>query len=384
MREAEAILSAYEQVKQKEGRCVLATVVHVSGSAYRRAGARMLVEENGQMVGAISGGCLEGDALRKALHALHQNENKLITYDTSDEEDAVIGAQLGCNGVIQVLFEPINPNQANNPIELLRRGVVAEQPMVLISCFRLEESGGQIGTILLLDEQLQVVGTTKPPPQLAAFQEASRTALAQGRSQFREYQNGASREQAFFELLLPPPQLVLVGAGNDAQVLAQMAEVLGWRITIADGRPSHASTKRFTGSCQVVVAKPEQLLAHLTINDRTAFVLMTHNYNYDLAVLKHLLDYENLPYIGMLGPKKKYQRMLDELADAGIHLSDKQRARIYAPVGLALGAETPAEIGLSVLAEIQRVFTESDGQSLRDREGPIHKHRQSQFQVVQL
>ena len=108
MREIIQLINAFEKAKQMQLQCALVTVVHVDGSSYRRAGARMLVTEDGQMTGAISGGCLEGDALRKAMLALSQRKKKLVTYNTSDEEDAAIGMQLGCEGIIQVLFEPIN------------------------------------------------------------------------------------------------------------------------------------------------------------------------------------------------------------------------------------------------------------------------------------
>ena len=140
MRELEAIITAYDELKSAGVPCVLATVVHVEGSSYRQAGARMLVDENGSMTGTISGGCLEGDALQKALHALHQGHNKLVTYDTSDEDDAVIGAQLGCNGIIQVLFEPLDFGDPINPIEIVRKVALQEDPMVIVILFNLQKS----------------------------------------------------------------------------------------------------------------------------------------------------------------------------------------------------------------------------------------------------
>src|SRR6056297_2218144 len=143
MRETEAILLSYDEAQNKGNQCVLATVVHVEGSSYRAAGARMLVAEHGFITGASSGGCLEGDALRKALLALDQNKNKLVTYDTSDEDDAVIGAQLGCNGIIQVLFEPVDPANDLNPVELLRRANNKNQTYALVSIFNLDKSDRQ-------------------------------------------------------------------------------------------------------------------------------------------------------------------------------------------------------------------------------------------------
>jgi len=383
MREIESIISAYEETENKDQKSVLATVVHVEGSSYRAAGARMLVDEYGFMTGAISGGCLEGDALRKALLALDQNKNKLVTYDTSDEDDAVIGAQLGCNGIIQVLFEPIDPDQENNPIELLKKAESYDQPVALVSIFNLDKIKNQVGTTLLIDEKGESTGKIDEPALSEKIQQVAGNSLEKRLNHFGEYHAENDTQNAFIDIIAPPPTLVLVGAGNDSQVLSRMAEVLGWDIVVADGRPTHANEQRFS-SCQVVVTNPEEILDDIRINETTAFVLMTHNYNYDLAVLKLLLNEEKIPYIGILGPNKKHQRMLGDLAADGIELTDEQSAKIYAPVGLQLGAETPAEIGLSILSEIQAVLTESEVRHLRELEGSIHKKEHYEFKSIEL
>ncbi|WP_420577236.1 XdhC family protein [Ekhidna sp.] len=384
MREIEAIVSAYKEARGNKLPCVLATVVHVEGSSYRRAGARMLVDENGVMTGAISGGCLEGDALRKALHALHQNQNKLVTYDTSDEVDAVIGAQLGCNGVIQVLFEPIDFLKERNPVELLMEANEKQDLSIIATFFHLDRNEKQIGTELLIDQQLVMKGRLGNQRIEKQLLEDCKQAFESKTSLFREYAIEDEKQYVFLEAFSPPLTLVLVGAGNDAQVLAQMADVLGWEIIVTDGRPTHASTERFVGSCQVVVSRPEDTLEKVKITERTAFVLMTHNYQYDLAVFKILLEQKDVSYIGILGPKKKYQRMLDELKEDGVELSTDQLDKIYAPVGLEIGAETPAEIGLSILSEIQAVLTGTRGTPLKDKDGPIHRKKNIEFKQVTI
>ncbi len=382
MREIDAIISSYENLKVNDLPCVLATVVHVEGSSYRRAGARMLVDENGSMTGAISGGCLEGDALRKALHALHKNENKLVTYDTSDENDAVIGAQLGCNGVIQVLFEPIDFSAEGNPVELLKLAGSKNHSMIIGTFFHLDKTHEQVGTVFLVDQNLHVSGQVAQADLYDQILIDCQKALEDRTSLFREYHFGAKRQYLFIEVFTPPPTLVLVGAGNDAQILAQMAGSLGWKIVITDGRPTHASSDRFESSCQVIVSKPEEILNEVEIADQTVFVLMTHNYRYDLAVLKILFDKSEIPYIGILGPKKKYQRMLDDLAAEGIELDKDHHNKIHAPVGLEIGAETPAEIALSILSEIQSKLTGTQGGQLKEKNGPIHKKKNNEFKQI--
>ncbi len=383
MREIEAIISSYVEAKKTGKKSVLATVLHVEGSSYRAAGARMLIDEYGFMTGAISGGCLEGDALRKALLALDQNKNKLVTYDTSDEDDAVIGAQLGCNGIIQVLFEPIDPGQEHNPIELLRKAADHDQPVALISVFNLDKSRRQTGTALLIDDKRNSTGQIDDPALSVKLSEIAKSAVEKRINHFGEYHTSSGTQHAFIEIITPPPTLALIGAGNDSQVLSRMAEVLGWNIIVADGRPTHATKQRFS-SCQVVVTNPEKILETIRINETTAFVLMTHNYNYDLAVLKLLLNERKIPYIGILGPNKKYRRMVGDLEAEGIRLTDEQAAKIYAPVGLQMGAETPAEIGLSILSEIQSVLTESKVRHLREIDGSIHKKEHYEFKTVTI
>ncbi len=382
MRELDAILNAYEQAKQENHPIVLATVVHVEGSSYRRAGARMLVDEFGNMIGAISGGCLEGDALRKALHALHQNQNKLISYDTSDETDAVIGAQLGCNGIIQVLFEPIDFKSARNPIEMLKEAQKIH-PSVVGTFFDLDRTKDQKGTSFWITEKMKLNGEIDPKLESQVTLDV-KYALNQKTSLFREYRSGNHSYYAFLEFFKPPLKLVLVGAGNDAQITARIADILGWDIVVTDGRPSHANAERFVSSCQVIVAKPEHVLDNITPDEQTAFVLMTHNYQYDLAVLKILLEEKELKYIGVLGPRKKYDRMLNELRAQDVALTEAKLAKVYAPVGLELGAETPSEIALAILSEIQAVITGTEGTFLKQKQGPIHKKKNNEFKQVKI
>ncbi|MDR9458109.1 MAG: XdhC family protein [Salegentibacter sp.] len=384
MRELDAIISQYELLKEQDVQGVLATVVHVDGSSYRRAGARMLIDEFGNITGAISGGCLEGDALRKALHALHQQKNKLVTYDTSDEDDAIIGAQLGCNGIIQVLFEPLDYEDELNPCELLKKLIDQKNPSAIVVQFNLNKSKEQPGTKLVISENSEVFGSKPEEELFKNILEQAHLTLKNNKSHFAEYLIDEETQHIFIQNYQPPVKLIIVGAGNDAQILAQQADLLGWDVVVTDGRPTHANKERFTSSCQIIVSKPEQTLENIEIDHRSCFVLMSHNYNYDLAVLKLLLAEKMIPYIGILGPLKKYQRMLGELEEEGFDLKKEGVNNIYAPVGLEIGAETPAEIGLSILAEIQSVLTGKNARSLREKSTPIHEKKENQFKKIQI
>lgn len=346
MKELLEIVNAYDAAKKAGKHCVLATVVHVEGSSYRRPGARMLVLEDGLMIGAISGGCLEGDALKKALLTFTDHQNRLVTYDTSDEDDATVGIQLGCEGIIQVLFEYINYDHSSNPIELIRKAIATRQKSVLISLYDLKNKKGlQEGTILVyqLDEYNQLPENKK-----------------------------AWTTDVLVQNIEPTISLVIVGAGNDAIPIMQMATILGWEVTIVDGRQTHAKQDRFINACQVLVSKPEKVLEQIIIDHRTCFVLMTHNYQYDLQMIKALLPLD-IPYIGLLGPKKKYNRIIEDLHKEGVETSEKDLAKIYGPTGLAIGAETSEEIASSIIAEIQAVLNHQTGSMLKWKETQIHQ-----------
>ena len=384
MKELLQIIKAYDTALHTGKKSAMAAVVHVDGSSYRRPGARMMVTDDGELIGAISGGCLEGDALRKAMLVLSQQQSKLITYDTSDEGDATIGIQLGCEGVIQVLFEPIDPGNKNNPIQLLRKAVALRQQSVLVTLFSLQDKKNkQPGTCLLMEANGNISGEIPYAELQDAVMEDVQLVMQQQTSLFKNYEYKNISVTAFIEFLQPPVSLVVVGAGNDAIPMMQIADTLGWEVRVVDGRGTHAKPERFTAACQVLVSKPEKVLEQLAIDSQTVFVMMTHNYNYDLAMLKVLLQ-RKVIYIGMLGPKKKLERMLDELRDEGIALTDEQLNSIYGPVGLEIGAETAEEIALSIIAEIKAVLSNKTGGSLRNKQDVIHSRTDTQIAVKTL
>ncbi|WP_025142809.1 XdhC family protein [Pedobacter jeongneungensis] len=364
MKEITDILRAYQKATKEKKQTALVTVVKVEGSSYRRPGARMLITEDGQLTGAISGGCLEGDALRKALSAIVQQENRLITYDTTDEDDAKFGVQLGCNGIVHILFEPIIETDKLNPIAILTALQYKREDAILVTLFALNGKQ-QPGTSMLFRKDTIL---SKIPKEIEeAIKKDAGKVFADKTTTFKVYPYGDQEIDAFIELIHPPVSLMIAGAGNDAQPLAEMAYLLGWEVTIIDGRPTHATAQRFTNATKILVSKPENVLNQIDTDEQTAFVLMTHNYNYDIELLKHLLS-TKAPYIGTLGPKKKLLRMLGELNLA----TPENENRVHGPIGLDIGAETAEEIAISILAEIKSVFTGASAVFLKDKKNPIH------------
>jgi xanthine dehydrogenase accessory factor len=367
MNEISRIINAFDNANKKGRRCALATIVKVEGSSYRQPGARMLVEETGALTGAISGGCLEGDALRKAQLAMIQQQNKLIAYDSTGEDDTQFGVQLGCNGIVYILIEPLSTDENEyHPIHLLRQ-LNNERKDAVIGIVCSMSGTKQTGTCMLFRRDIFICSVGGKLQQMLF---PCATESLENRHAGFDYAP-ADDIFIFTEYIAPPVHLVIAGAGNDAQPLAEIAAIEGWNITVADGRQTHATVQRFPKADRVIVTKPESVLKHIQTDAQTVFVLMTHNYNYDIALLKELLK-TGWGYIGILGPRKKYERMLDDLEKDQISLSAERAARIHAPVGLDIGAETPGEIALSIAADIKAVLCGRNGAPLKEKRSAIH------------
>jgi len=373
MKEISEIIYAFDKAQHEGKLTALVTLVHVEGSSYRRPGARMLVTETGELTGAISGGCLEGDALNKALLAMHQQKNMLVTYDTTDEDDAVLGLGLGCSGVIQVLIQPVNNESENGPIQLLKKVADSRQNNVLVTLFSLKErKAEQPGTVIYKsDNELLYINDVSPSIK-RIIEEDITVSYKNQHSSFRNYRTIDTDITAYIEFIQPSVSLVIVGAGNDAEPVAAMASILGWQVTLVDdGRDKNTKKGRFAGACQLMVVKPEEVLKNILLDENTFFLLMTHNYNYDMAMLRELLP-KKVRYIGLLGPRKKMDRMLAELETEGARFTPQQLVAVHSPVGLDIGAETPEEIALSMIAEIKAVMSGKQGNPLRYSNDVIH------------
>lgn len=373
MKEIRDIIQSYHQHTKEGKRCALATVVHVEGSSYRRPGARMLICEDGRLTGAISGGCLEGDAMRKALNVINQQVPSLVTYDTMDDDDAVIGIGLGCNGIINVLIEPIDDEHKWHPIALLESLTQQRQCAVLITMFSSRnKKQSNAGTRLAMFDLDDWVGDDNFLYLAPAFGNDAGQAYKTHKNIWTECLIQGELMSVFLEFVPPVLSLVILGAGNDVMPLVSIADVLGWDTTVIDGRPSYAKKERFAKACDVLIAKPEEVIRHVIIDEFTFFALMTHNYNYDKTML-HILCKQGAKYIAMIGPKKKLERMLQEYQDEGRPLNDEEVSCIYGPAGLDIGAETAEEIALSILAEIKAVMTYKSGGHLKNKRSGIHE-----------
>lgn len=377
MKELKAIVSAYHKIHFNKQRAALATVVKVRGSSYRSPGARMLITDDGKWVGSISGGCLEGDALRKARAVMQNNSPTTVTYDTREESNQNLGIGLGCNGVIDVLIEPIDPANKKNPIHLFEHLIALNEPAVLATVF---SNGSLTGEKVLMNQQ-EKFNEQFLRTELSGILKTDLLSLFEsGKSVTKNYLVNHEVIEVFTELIQPSISVIIFGGGFDARPVSQLAKSLGWDVTVTDECVAHIAPVFFPDADKLTLCQREYIERDFPVTEYTACVLMSHNYTYDRDVLKKIIQTET-PYIGILGPRKRFDKMLDEFDKEGVHLSAGQLQRIHSPIGLDIGAETPDEIALSIIAEIQGKFANRSGGFLKYRSGPIH-HRDSKSDQV--
>lgn len=370
MNELTAILSAYS--RQPDKTAALATLVQASGSTYRRPGARMWISSEGQSVGSISGGCLERDVIEKAQSVMQNGQTLLLTYDTTSEEDLVFGAGLGCKGAVHILVEPVRPGSpAAELIQFVSRLFEQRRSGVAATVFRVQGLlPAQLGDRLMLDPEGRVSGQIQDMTLKAKVLAAARDILAANHSKTVEFELPAGQAELFVEVIHAPVPLVIFGAGYDAAPMARLAKEVGFHVTVADVRPAYARPDRFPEADAVVVVRPEDI-TRLALNEKTAAVIMSHNYLTDRAFLKALLPLP-LRYLGLMGPGARAQKMLQELRQEGLAASEARLRQIHNPVGLDIGAENPEQIALAILAEIQAVISGHAGGLLREKKSSIH------------
>lgn len=309
------------------GDCALATVVETKGSAYRRAGARLLIRRDRKTWGAISGGCLEADIVERALHVIDRNETALVHFKPADD-DLIMGLGSGCGGEIAVFIEPLVESRR---IAMHEQLSIATSDEALITTYRASDAA-------LLRTAIGRQSETSP--------------------------------DAFVQPIVSRVSLFIFGASPAAEPLLRFARQLGWCVRIADHRPIVASDERFASADAIEIAPVEELPARFAYPSPSAAVVMTHHYLRDLELLRQLAP-ARLAYLGLVGSRERAQRIAAESAALGTD-PDLLAASLRAPAGLDLGADAPSEIALSIVAEIQSVLRRTTATALRNRQGRIH------------
>ncbi|MBR8837504.1 MAG: XdhC family protein [Stigonema ocellatum SAG 48.90 = DSM 106950] len=372
MNELQAILAAFESSQKSGETTFLATVVNTQGSTYRRPGAKMLMTATGEIVGTISAGCLENDVFEHTRQCMVDGKPIVVTYDNTASEDILWGFGLGCNGIVQVLIERLETKSTPNLMTFMQECLNNKHLGIIATVFAKDGAVDiKLGSRLLLYPNGKII-TDIEDANLTQFLTAdAEAAFVNQKSRVKNYQLPFGSAFVFIEVIQPPTPLVIFGAGHDAVPVAQFAEALGWQVTIVDCRASEATKARFSRNCDVILSRREIVHKQVFIDTNTVAVVMTHNYLDDLEILKTLLP-SPARYIGVLGPKHRTEKLLQDLHREGIVCTPEQLGRLHSPVGIDIGADTPAEIAIAIIAEIQAVLKNHNGGFLRNRNQPIH------------
>lgn len=332
--EFKAIVEAVLLAKQNGLKSVLATVVALDGSSYRRPGVRMLILENKKMIGAVSGGCVEKEVLRQSESVFKKGVSKIMTYDGR--------YRLGCEGILYILIEQFQPEIAF--FDAFQNTLQTRSSFHIKSYYEKEDkSSSGFGTQIECSNQL--------------FNISSRSEI--------------NAELLIFQQELPPCfKLVIIGVEHDAVQLSQFAHLKGWEVTIIAGPLEQKTIADFPGATNFYSVTAESMDV-FKIDDQTAIVLMTHNYASDLKYLTHLKDTKPA-YLGILGASKRREQLLNQFMEFCPDIDDVFLDKMYAPAGINIGAETPQEIAISILSEILSVVRQQQPISLRDKQGGIH------------
>jgi len=371
-REQTEIYRLYASLRSSAGAGVLATIVATSGSTYRKPGARMLVTDDGRSAGLISGGCLENDLHERSAVVSASGKPLLVTYDSTSGDDILWGLGLGCTGIAHVLLERISGTERCAALEFIeecRRRRCAGAIATPYAGDAIPELSGD-GRVFAREGETGNRETTGDPAAL--LHRACADALAAGDSSHVTLALPGGTTEAFIEYIAPPVPLFVFGAGPDAAPLVQIASGLGWHVTVVDRRPAYLTQSSFPSADALILAHPGETRDAVLVPPGAAAVIMTHNFPGDVEIARALLPSPAV-YVGLLGPRAKANLLLDNLAGEGVLPTEEELAKFHSPAGLDIGGDTPEEIALSIIAEIQSVLHNRPGTPLRLREGPIHR-----------
>jgi xanthine dehydrogenase accessory factor len=344
------LLPLFERARRSNEPVVLATVVRTGGSTYAKPGAQMLIANDGEYAGLLSGGCLEGDLREHARAVVATGAARIVSYDLRSTTDQLFGLGAGCEGAMDILLARLGPEDGWQPIPHLadarRHGRSTHLAFVIAS--------GETGI---------PPGLTFPvgPDPLVAAQADPRVRDLAGAARGVKAPATLRAPQLDVELFVaefaPPPRVLLLGGGPDARPVATLGEFLGWHVTVVDHRAAYLAPGRFPGATRLVEARGADLAAAVDLPSFAAAVVMSHHLDSDQQFLRALAA-SAVPYVGLLGPPARRERLLADLgADA-----DKLRPRLRAPVGLDIGGRTPESIALSIVGEIHAVLGGRAGQ----------------------
>jgi len=317
--ETQTVLTEADMCLARGQACVIVILTRVKGSAFRRPGAKLLIRADGSMTGNVSGGCLENDLRERAMKAMQSGLQETVHYNTGSDEDVIWGLGLGCDGELDLLLVPILPPGAWVATVLARMNTF--EPFTLA---------------------WSLVPGPAMVPQIAAHRDG----------------------EPYLDEMTPPPDLVIVGAGDDAIPLVALTAESGFRVTVADHRPGYLSPDRFPRAVSIVHTRPESADGKFPVSPRTMVLIKNHALEMDKKWGAYF-DRTDVAYIGLLGPLKRCDKIRAGMTSGNL-------SRVYGPAGLDVGSEGAEQIAIAIVAELIAVHAGRIPGHLREREAPIH------------
>ncbi len=384
------ILADLDRWRSSATPAAVARVVDLEGSGPRAPGAAMAVSAAGEVVGSVSGGCVEGAVVSESLEVIETGEARIVTFGYSDDEAFAVG--LTCGGTIHLYLEPLDWGPVH---DALKADLVSQSPAALVTVVE-GPSPSRGAKMLVRREGLETVGSLGSAGLNRAVQRDTRGELIAGRSGLRSYskqgeyfghagqsdtavadavaeldEHSDDKVSVFVESFAPPPRMLIFGAVDFTSALAKVSKVLGYRVTVCDARPVFATAKRFPMADEVVVSWPDQLLDDVAeqLSPRDAVCVLTHDAKFDVPAITSALSTE-VGYIGVMGSRRTHDDRNRRLIEAGV--TEQQLARLRSPIGLDIGAATPEETAVSIVSEIIALRSGRKAEALSNTTGPIH------------
>ena len=344
-----SLLKSFYEWRKLGKPLVLASVFETEGSTYSKAGARMIINSQGDFQGMLSGGCLEGDLAERARAVLDSGKPQTVSYDLGVNDEELWGLGVGCDGLMRIFLQPLLAENDYAPFVAIARALEGDQPEIAVTV--LESEDIQPGATLVTSGDSIVTFGLKDAEATVLLGEA-RAAFADQSSQTKSLRIGAATATVLHAIVKPRVRLLVLGAGLDAEPVIRLADELGWRVTVVDHRPAYIDKGQFDEAEDVICCAAQDMSGHVELSAFDAAIVMSHHLASDRQYLAQLSKSE-ISYIGLLGPKARRRRLLDELGDDASTLD----GRLHGPAGMDIGAVGPAAIALSILAEIYAMLS---------------------------
>lgn len=360
----------FQEYRHNERPAVVVTVVDVEGSAYRRPGAMMLVDPEGRSFGAITAGCLEGPVQNLAASVIETGEPVLETFDFMENEGEW-GLGLGCNGTIDILFEPLDKSW--DPIV---SAITDRDTVTNLTAIESTNPAVDVGNRVVYNGERVVVPEVRgglPESILDLLLDCGGELQTEAATATMRATTEAGEIEVYIDRISLSPDLLLFGSQNDIHPVSKIGRQAGFRVIVATPRGGRVGEEQFPHAHVVEAVHPMEVAEMVQDPTRTYTVIMSHNLLEDRLALDALLD-TKVPYIGLMGPRERFEKLREaRLADHGERFADAELDRIATPVGLDLGSDEPVQIALSIVSEALAVHNDREGGSLKHQEGSIHE-----------